>query len=82
MGEREYLTAIWAIKNERAEFTGFVSKITQITEALIGGFFNTSGKVSRFVCKITYIMKALIGGILTRLHGREKYNVLWISCTM
>jgi len=58
-------------------------------EALIGGFFNTSGKVSGFVCKImgfvckiTYIMKALIGGILTRLHGREKYNVLWISCTM
>jgi len=25
-------------------------------------------------------MKALIGGILTRLHGKEKYNMLWISC--
>ena len=23
-------------------------------------------------------MKALIGSILTRLHGREKYNLLWI----
>jgi len=43
----------------RAEFSGFVSKITRITEALIGGFFNTSEKVSRIVCKITYIMKAL-----------------------
>jgi len=40
-------------------------------EALIGGFFNTSEKVSRL---FTYIIKALIGGILTRLLGREKYN--------
>ena len=27
-----------------------------------------------------YIMKALTGGILIRLHGREKCNMLWISC--
>ena len=47
-----YLTAIWAIKNERTEFTGFVSKITRITEALIGGFFNTSGKVSHYLLLI------------------------------
>ena len=94
MGYQKWVRRV--LTQSSPEFSGFVRKITLITKALIGGFLNTSGKVSWFVwkvswfvwkvswfvCKITCIMKALIGGILTHLHRRENCNLLWISCTV
>ena len=77
MGERVSNCHV-GYQNERTEFSGFVRKITRIKKALIGGFFNTSGKASGFVRKITYIMKALH----FNTSGREKCNVLWISCAV
>jgi len=80
----EYLTAIWAIKNECTEFSGFVKKITRIKKALIGGFFNTSGKASGFlgVSRFVHVHHEGTDWWHFNTSGREKCNVLWISCAV